>query len=218
MDSSKPTHTIIPSPVRRYQLPLIVGGVTLLIAMLFAQQALPQFKPQLMLFTLVAIVLIVAGLALQLEPKVSLSLSDSKIRYFHRFGQWSLPWHEIARIFIPSFTDGLARQDIPYIGIKIKDLDVISERISPRLASRIIHEQRGIMALGYQQGDIDSAQLPLNFSPYKTKDGCLISGPIAAFMHQAVILNQAYGAHLFIPESCFSDSSEQMIVLLNQYC
>jgi len=184
---------------------------------LIAQVILPQLKRQLMLLALVSVVLIAAGFATRLEPAVSLVFSASKLRYFHRYGQWSLPWQHIARVFQPSFTHALERIDIPYIGIKLNDIEIISERVSPRLASRLIHEQRDILVLACQQGEITKQQLQLNFSPYQMPSGFAVTGPIAAWLHQMEILHQAYGAHLFVPHSCFSQSSDELISLINQY-
>jgi len=195
----------------------VLGGLALFCGVLVAQLAVPQFKSQLMLLALVAVVLMVAGVATRLEPKISLSLSSNKLRYFHRYGQWSLPWESVVRVFQPSFSYALERRDIHYIGIKLSDVEVISERISPRLASRLIHEQRDILVLACQQGEITQQQLQLNFSSYKMPSGFEVTGPIAAWLHQVEVLHQAYGAHLFVPTSCFSQSADELIKLLNEY-
>lgn len=178
------------------------------------QQVLPQYHAALIVIALIGVVMIAAGLAGKLEPAVSMSLSDSKLRYFHRYGQWSMPWQNIQRVFQPSFNYNLEQKSIPYIGLKLKDIECVYERISPRLASRLIHEQRDIMVLACQQGDISHEQMQLNFSPYKTKSGYQLTGPIAGFMHQMAVLHQAYGAHLFIPTSSFVQSSDELIELL----
>lgn len=195
----------------------MVAGVVLFFSVFLLQGLMPQFKTQLMLFSLIGVVLVAAGGAMQLEPAVSLSLSASKLRYFHRYGQWSVRWQDIARVSQPNFYHQLQRKDIPYIALKLNDLDVMCERISPRLASRIVHEQRDIMILACHNGDITVEQTQLNFSPYKTQVGFCVTGPIAGFLHQAAALEQAYGAHLFIPHSCFEQTSEELIVLLKEY-
>ncbi len=208
---------LIASPARRHQKPLIIAGVILFAGVIMLQPTFPQLKPQLLLVALIGVVLIAAGFAIKLEPAISMSLSQTKLRYFHRYGQWSVPWQNIQRVFQPSFTYQLEQKEIPYIAIRLDDIEVIIERISPRLASRLIHEQRDIMVLACQQGDIAPEQVQINFAPYKTRSGYQLNGPIAGFLHQVTVLNKAYGAHLFIPTSCFTQSSSELIELLNQY-
>lgn len=181
-----------------------------------AQSLFEPIRTQLMLVALIALVMMAAGIATRLEPAISLSLSDNKLRYYHRYGQWTQHWSDVSRIFQPSFSHGLTSHNIPYIGIKLKDLESIAEKISPRLASRLIHEQRDIVVLARQQGELSNEQATINFAPYKTNNGYQITGPVAAWLHHVEGLHQAYGAHLYVPHSATSLSSEQLVTLLSQ--
>ena len=196
---------------------LWLGALILLGSVLAGQLWLVVIKTQLMLVSVSGIVLMTIGLSRYLEPANSLSVESESLRYFHRYGQWSVSWHTVQRIFVPSFHYQLERQDIPFIGIKLNQIEQIANQVFPRLASRLLHEQRAILVLAVQQGDITMEQAQLNFSPFKMTQGYELTGPIAAWMHQMHALHQAYGAHLFIPLNCIEQSSDELIKLLEQY-
>jgi len=168
------------------------------------------------MLALVGVCMLAATLAIGLEPRHSLSLSLQRLRYFHRYGQWSVQWNNISRVFQPSFSEGLERKHIPYIAIKLNNLENIAQQISPRLASRLIHEQRGLMILACQLGEISPEQLQLNMANYKMPAGYAITGPIAAWLHQADALAQAYGGHLFIPLNCTYQSADELTALIRE--
>lgn len=194
---------------------ILIGSISLFILLLIATQYWQETKLVLTLLVTVAIVLLFIGVVKKIEPKVSLTLVPEYIQYHHKYGHWQLQWQAIANISQVTETIAIERITLPYVGIRLHDINTLIDNISPRLASRLIHEQRPLVHFCISNKLATTEELIINFSPYKV-DGKKITGPKAAFLHQANILKRALGFHLYIPQSALDRSCEDFIVLLRQ--
>jgi hypothetical protein len=147
------------------------------------------------------LVIFVTGLAKYLQPKFSLYLSPIGIKYHHRYGHWRIKWQQIQRIALIHETLGFEQIQLPYIGIRLIELPALATQISPRLANRLIHEQKPLLALAIKQKRLTLEECQLSFEPFKLPSGELLKGPLAAFFHHCAVLHHAFGCHLFIPET-----------------
>lgn len=211
------TELLIESPARRNKLFSVLLGVLLCLASTVVAKWWPQLQWQVMLGWLSGILLVCIGLLKYYEPIYSLSLTQNKLTYFHRYGHWSINWLDISLVTQPSFSYGLERRYIPYLGIKLRDLTGVVQTVSPRLASRQIHEQRDILALACQQDLISIDEATLNLSAYQLANNDEVSGPRAAWLHQMKALHRAYGCDLYIPITSFGQLPEHMVSLFKQY-
>lgn len=203
------------SPAPNFKRFYMLAGIGVMSIAITGQLIWPQWLLLFGIMCLAAVAIFLVGFTKHFEPTISLALSRDTLRYFHRYGTWSLDWSCVSRIHIPRFTYGLEQREISYIGIKINDLESLVEKFSPRLASRIIHEHRDILALAISQGEMNSAQAQINFLPYKFESGYQVDGPLAACLHQMEQLNAAYGAHLYVPFSCFSVDANELVNQMN---
>ena len=206
----------IQSAARRNKLFLVLLGLCFFAISFSVASWWPSYQLHVVLGYLVGILLILIGLLKYFEPVDSLCLTDQQLTYLHRYGQWSIDWSDIVLVMQPSFHYGLERRDIPYLGIKLRDISGVIDSVSPRLASRQIHEQRDILVLACQQKLITVEQATLNFAKFKYDDR-IIDGPKAAWLHQMVVLRQAYGCDLYIPINSFVQQPAQLIALFKQY-
>jgi len=207
--------TIIKSPASNYKQYFIAFGVVLLLLGIAGQSQWQDLRLQFGLLCLAALSLIVIGIVKHFEPSISLIFDHKKLQYFHRYGQWTLQWSNICRVHIPVFNYALEQREISYIDIKINDLEFLIDQFSPRLASRIIHEHRDLLALAISQGEVKSAQVQINFNAYKFPSGYQVTGPMAACLYQMEMLESVYGAHLFIPFSGFNEPPQDIVAQLN---
>jgi len=174
-----------------------------------------QYRLVLIFIYLTALVIFIIGVAKKLEPKFSFELSPNGIKYNHRYGHWLLTWQQIQRIALIRETSGLTQISLPYIGIRLNNLDELAAHISPRLANRLIHEQKPLMSLAIMQGLISLEQGQLNFNRFTLSSGQIISGPLAAFLYHCQTLHSALGYHLFLPEGSSDRELAQFCSLLN---
>lgn len=167
----------------------------------FSQGYWQQYQLVLIFIYLCAIVIFITGLAKYLEPRFSLYLSPKGIKYQHRYGHWQVDWRHIQRISLINETLGLEQIKLPYVGIHLIQLSSLAEQISPRLANRLIHEQKPLLAFAIRQKLLTLEQCQLCFDPFELPSGELLKGPLAAFFHHCTVLQSALGYHLYLPET-----------------
>ena len=163
------------------------------------------FEWRLPLITLLLIsgIGFVTGLVKKLQPPFSLIISKSGISYHHSSGKWCIGWQDIQYIGRVTSTIGIDRKELPYIGIRLSSMAQLPHQVSPRLANKLIHEQKALLIWAIQEGMITVEESIINFSPYKlaSKDKQIrkIKGPHGLFLHQVDVLMKSFGYHLYIP-------------------
>jgi hypothetical protein len=216
MNKNVPSIFIKPQSNHNALFLILLAIILFMLTLAMSQHYWRQFHLVLTFIYLAELVVFITGLAKYFQPKFSLTLTPSYIKYQHRFGQWQLNWQDIQRISLMNETLGINQLQLPFIGIRLTTITALAASISPRLANRLIHEQRPLLAIAIRLKLITFAQSQLNFSPFILANGQIIKGPLAAFMHHSSVLHEALGYHLFIPESALDRDLNTFCVLLNQ--
>lgn len=193
---------------------LLIGICILLINLIIAEYFWIQAKLALMFLIIVSLIVCFIGIIKILEPNNSFIISKQSILYQHKYGQWQLPWSAIANVTQVSEIVGIEKQPLPYLGIRLNEIDSLIATISPRLASRLIHEQRPLIHFALQHQLIKLEEATINFTAFKHKS-TEITGPTAAFLHQSMHLKNAFGYHIYLPESVLDRTCEEFSILLN---
>jgi len=216
-----PTITIKPIARHHGLFLCLLGVIVLLMSVLTSYYFWQDARLPLIALILIAITLIFIGLLKYSEPQHSFILTPEKFTYAHRYGQWQLNWQQLSYITQVSETQGFEYHQLPYIGIRVKNIADIAANISPRLASRLIHEQKPLLAFCLRYQLITLEQATINFENFiidnpknKTHNTTTITGPIAAFLHHTTTLQQALGYHLYIPESALDRDINDFVTLL----
>jgi len=210
------TPTILIKPLARHHANFLslLGGITLLLTLLLCNFFWQQARLPLILMILIAIVIIFIGILKWSEPQHSFILTPKKLHFAHRYGFWQLNWQQISYINKISETFGIEQYQLAYIGIRLNNLSKLACSISPRLASRLLHEQRPLLAFCLRHQLISAEQSIINFTAYIDDNGNEITGPIAAFLHHSELLKNALGYHLYLPESSLDREINEFITLL----
>lgn len=195
---------------------MLVALIITLATLVFSQGYWRQFHLVIIFIYLSALVIFITGLAKYLEPQYSLCLNPKGIKYQHRYGHWKIDWPQVQRISLINETSGLTRIQLPYIGIRLINLSTLADQISPRLANRLIHEQKPLVAFAVSQNLLPLEQGLLSFDPFVLSSGEILTGPLAAFLHHSTALHQALGYHLFIPETAIDRDLNEFCTLLTQ--
>lgn len=180
---------------------MLIAGIITFFTLVFSQDYWHQYRLVLTFIYLSGLVIFITGLAKYLQPKFSLCLTPEGIKYQHSYGQWQLNWQQIERISLIKETIALEQIVLPYIGIRLTQLPTLAKQISPRLANRLIHEQKPLLAVAIKQQRLTLEQCQLNFEPFQLPSGEKLIGPLAAFLHHSTLLKIAFGYHLYIPET-----------------
>jgi len=195
---------------------MILAGTFALFTLVFSQDYWPRFNLVLIFIYLSTLVTFITGLAKYLQPQYSLCLDPKGIKYQHSYGHWQINWQQIERISLINETIGLTQIQLPYIGIRLTHLTDLAKQISPRLANRLIHEQKPLLALAIKLNLLSMEQSQLNFSPYLLASGEILKGPLAAFLHHSSALHLAFGYHVFLPETAIDRDLDKFCQLLQQ--
>jgi len=78
------------------------------------------------------------GLLKYLEPETSFFITPKMIEYCHLNGKWTLPWQDIIRFGEVKADVRGQHTQLPYLGIKLNNLEHLAKNISPRLANKLI--------------------------------------------------------------------------------
>ncbi|HET8816395.1 MAG TPA: DUF2982 domain-containing protein [Pseudidiomarina sp.] len=164
-------------------------------------------------------VLLFLGIAKMLEPETSLIITPTDISYTHRRGRWSLPWEAITRFDAPRVNRGFNLEELPYLGFRIHDIEVLLNRISPRLMSHIIVEQRHLLALGlrYERPDLrDYSQYYDIPERFVGNSGLEYKGLQAMFAVRSQQLRELLGYDIYIHASALDRPLDEFIHHLRQ--
>ncbi len=194
---------------------LILGALLLSFSFILNSFLFSEFKIQLTLIMLACFMVFLVGLMKYLEPKYSYCLTPTTIRFIHRHGQWQLPWSDIVRIGTVAADVHGQHQQLPYLGIKLINLESIANSISPRLANKLMHEQQELLRLAKNNNQLPPNNETINFSPYSLQHATY-KGPVAAWLYRSEQLAQCYGFHLFIPQDSFDRDRHEFLALLKQ--
>lgn len=195
---------------------MLTAFIIVFTTLAFSQGSGRQFQLVIIFLYLCALVIFITGLAKYLEPQYSLSITPNGIKYQHRYGQWQINWSQIQRISLINETFGLNNVQLPYIGIRLLELSTLAAHISPRLANRLIHEQKPLLAFAIKMDFLTIEQSILNFDPFVLPSGEVLKGPLAAFLHHSTVLHKALGYHLFLPETAIDRELNEFCTLLTQ--
>jgi len=124
---------------------------------------------------------------------------------------WILKWRNIQRIDQPRIHLGWDLVPLPYIGLKIKDYDDFLTLITPRLAVRLLTEQRAVLlqAISSERpdcltGGCGSGLLGeglLEESRFRSPSGQQYDGVIAMLGNRMARLRDLLGYDLLVPDN-----------------
>jgi energy-coupling factor transporter transmembrane protein EcfT len=160
---------------------MLLALVLFFITLIVSQYYWRTYRLILVFTYLLVIVIMFTGLLKRTEPRISFQLTPTGIQYYHRHGSWMFNWQQIKNISTVKEVVGFTTITLPYVGIQLKNLDELAEQISPRLANRLIHEQRPLLRFSIMQNLLSLEEIQLNFNPYTLESGKIITGPLAAF-------------------------------------
>ncbi|PKG98299.1 DUF2982 domain-containing protein [Paraglaciecola sp. MB-3u-78] len=155
------------------------------------------------------------------EPQFSFLLSRESILYKHRHGQWQLDWSNIQRVDVPRVSHGADYKSLEMVAIKIKDYSVFLEKVSPRLMTNILMEQRPLLfhelsaSKDCATGNCHSDDM-LEHDYFKDSNGIEYKGIRAMFANRMTKLRARLGYDLFVAGSELDRTEQEFVDLLRQ--
>jgi hypothetical protein len=194
----------------------VLGSGGLLLSILLANFWWDSYRLNIVFISLLSFITLLIGLFKHFEPLNSFDLTPNGMIYYHRHGRWEVTWDNVMIIAQPSVTQGVESKELSYIGIKLRNTDVLAKVISRRMANNLLQEQRDLYFLGCQLEDINLFNRQINDQPYKMANGEKIIGPIGAWLHRVDMLRKIFGYDLYIPIDACDREPKAFVELLLQ--
>ncbi|WP_275975063.1 DUF2982 domain-containing protein [Shewanella gaetbuli] len=210
--------TIEPQTKRNAATLTTLGAAGLLLSLLLFIKFSHLFAFSLVMFGF-ALVSLLLGIAKLNEPSISLKLTSEGLCYFHRRGQYKVSWDNIVRIDNARVTQNMALIELPYLGLKLKQMNPVLDAISPRLATGLLTEQRPLlMTAATHDEDLKSLEkyLGAEFEPF-ISHGERYRGVLAMFGRRSETLAENLGYHLYISHDAIDRPAEEIVALLRQW-
>lgn len=197
---------------------LVAGGVVLIAVLLVV-----KFKPDPV--SIFDFAVIVASLFAMLigyfklsEPRYNLVLSKNGLVFYHRYGKVRISRKNIASIGQVQISNDRQLLELPCLGLKLKSLSPLIKRMPPRLALKLIMEQRSWLMAGikikWPTGNVPEDWL-IEESKYHDKFNT--NGLLAMLTHRLEHFDTLFGYHFLISYNYFDRSAEEFENLLQHW-
>ena len=194
---------------------LLSALVALVIAVLgfsFWPEAGPQ-QAWLLIFLLLGLAAFVGYSKLN-EPAVMLQLDDQGIVFFHKYGSWRLPWHDLVYAKLVEI-DG---KTLNFVGFRLSSYNEFLACITLRLALRLLIEQRPVLVAalgaGCQDGRCPTAMLEQ--LPEFKHNGTSYRGVLGLFAQRMDHFRTLLQLDILIPADVVGYAAEDFCRLINQ--
>ena len=183
---------------------LITGAIGLIFIMGFNLLRPGEISIIEIFLVSVCIASIFVGFLKTQEPFYSLELNESSLIYKHKYGYWSLAHHNFQHSGIPKVEDGFEYLELNAVGVKVNDIDEFLASIAPRIAGKLLIEQRHLFMQVVQKhcknGNCPSEWL-IEDTQHTSQNGISYNGLIAMFANRTKHLQQLTGYDLLLPAS-----------------
>lgn len=152
------------------------------------------------------------------EPRYNLILSKNGLVFYHRYGKVRIARDNIADIGPVRITNGDQFLELPCIGLRLKSLAPLIKRMPPRLALKLIMEQRNWLIAGvkvkWPLGNVPDDWL-IEASQYQ--DAFETNGLLAMMTHRLEHFNELYGYHFLISYNYLDRPADEFVSLLQHW-
>ncbi|KMT65452.1 DUF2982 domain-containing protein [Catenovulum maritimum] len=176
-----------------------------------------MYQIQIIFLIMASITGMILGYFKSSEPEFSFVLKVDGLYYQNRFGYIFISWDNISLVGVPKSV-GLNQTEMAYVGIKLKQPELLLTSISLRLISHLMVEQKAIFEYYLRHSDkkFDDDYGSFILNSYKSEQETY-TGLRAMFAHRMKQFREFSGYDIFFPETAMDRSSSEFKVLLNNY-
>lgn len=198
---------------------LLIGMVGLLLSVMWLTLAPDWLFLAGIFLTSASLVTLLIGWFKLRDPDHSIEISPSRILYHHRRGNWEIFWDNIQRIDCPRVSQGLEQVELDAVGIRLKSYAPFLHRVSPRLATHLLMEQRPLLIHSHDKncrtGDCFNQEM-FNDRHYTLEDGHVLTGIKAMLANRMSQLRTQLGYDIYISGADLDRSPMEFVHFLRQ--
>ncbi|MCW8327249.1 DUF2982 domain-containing protein [Photobacterium sp. SDRW27] len=169
---------------------------------------------------LAALTMLVIAYKQAQEPELAFTLTFMHIQFHSPTGGWLARWKNIDEIGPATVSFQGWHQTMPWVGIKLKDYEEFLDSICPRIASKILIEQRGLLIIAYKRTDnppYEIEDMLFDDTHYITHSGKTLKGLLAMLANRMKYNREFLGYDFFISEDLLDRPTEDFIGLTRRY-
>ncbi|WP_105901986.1 DUF2982 domain-containing protein [Vibrio gangliei] len=171
------------------------------------------------LFFISCLLFIIAIKEYVYSQQLGLTLTESHFQQHFYRGGWVLQWSNVRRIGVVEYQIQDWTTSIPWVGIEIKNYQPFIEKMSPKIITKILLHQRGLLYLGLKQHG-RQAELEdhiLNDKHYVYQDGTTAKGLQAMMANRMALQKQLWGYDIFISENDLTIAKDDLVGIARRY-
>ncbi|WP_410477289.1 DUF2982 domain-containing protein [Pseudoalteromonas piscicida] len=199
---------------------MLVGAIGLVVIMLFVNLRGTAITIVEIFLASAMLVAIFVGFLKSQQPYFSLYITEQELRYVHKYGAWPLSIVNFHSSGIPKVQQGVETLELNAVGIKLNDIDAFLLNLTPRLAGKLLIEQRHIflqaVKMHCENGNCPSEWL-IEETVFRSKAGKEYTGLMAMFANRMDNLKTVTGYDLLIPATALDRDIWQFSVMLNRW-
>ena len=199
---------------------MLVGGIAIAVIMLFVTLRATPISVLEIALTTTAIMAVILGFLKSREPFYTFQLDNEKITYYHKVGSWGVELNNLSQVGVPVVTDGFEQSELNAVGLKLKNEALFLDALHPRLACKLLIEQRHIflqaVKMHCKSGSCPSKWL-VEPSEFQAGSGQIYTGLIAMFANRMQNLHTLTGYHLLLPANVLDRDLWHFSNLLNHW-
>ncbi|OLQ73357.1 hypothetical protein BIT28_21765 [Photobacterium proteolyticum] len=211
----------IKPPISKPRGLLLIISLAAFIALGLTVFLVPAIKSAAVAILLLAIVtLLIIAIKQAQEPELSFTLTFMHIQFHSPSGGWLARWKNIAEIGPATIANQGWHQPIPWVGIRLKDYEEFLDAICPRIASKILLEQRALLFLAYKRMDNPPHEIEdmlFDDTHYIGRSGKTFKGLLAMLANRMQYNRELLGYDFFISEDLLDRSTEDFVGLTRRY-
>ncbi|WP_440054999.1 DUF2982 domain-containing protein [Pseudoalteromonas sp. T1lg65] len=199
---------------------MLIGGIVLIVLMVFVKLRPTPISILEIIIASAMLVLLLVGFLKSQQPYFSLTLSPRNFSYIHKYGSWSVTHHNFHSSGIPKVQQGIETLELNAVGIKLNDIDDFLSGLTPRLAGKLLIEQRHIflqaVKMNCKTGNCPTEWL-VEDTQFKSPSGIKYTGLLAMFANRMNNFKTLTGYHLIVPSSELDRDIWQFSTMLNRW-
>ncbi|MGR5128197.1 DUF2982 domain-containing protein [Photobacterium swingsii] len=154
-------------------------------------------------------------------PVLTFTLSFMHLQYHSAEGGWSLRWQSIQQLGLAELPTAEGwYQTLPWMGVKLKNYDDFLTSVCPRVASKMLIEQRGLLFIAFKRTPNSPHAIEdmlFDDTPYITQNGVVLKGLIAMLANRMRYNRELLGFDFFIADDLFDRPLGEFVGLARRY-
>ncbi|MDA9555890.1 DUF2982 domain-containing protein [Vibrio sp.] len=134
-----------------------------------------------------------------------------------RHGGWVIQWQNIAEVNVVTIEQEGWHQELPWVGIRLKEYSPILKGICPRIISDILLQQRPLLILGCRHHKKPFEDIVLDEKEYISPSGQVYTGLNAMLVNRMRHQRRFFGFDLYISESDIRMDKNEFIGIARRY-